>query len=263
MIGTEPSKLNHCRRKRQLRDPLDWRDNISPALPGHEDPLEFDEMSAATTDYLEAIGHLPDGAVLTFNGVAWHEYEQVLADLGPCYSVRIFYDEGRMEIMVPTPAHERAKTILNRLIAALSDELEIDLESLGSTNFRSAAKAKGAEPDDCFYIEHFAAALRMRDEFDPHRDPPPDIVVEVDRASSSLNRFGIFAALGVPEAWHVFKKEVRFYVLTGDSYTESSTSRAFPFLDAAILTKFIVLGLAVGGRKTAGAFRTWVRENHK
>lgn len=218
-------------------------------------------MPAATTDYLEAIAHLPDGAVLTFNGVAWQEYEQLLADLGPSYSVRIFYDEGRMEIMAPTPAHERAKTILNRLIAALSDELDVDIESLGSTTFRSKAKAKGAEPDDCFYVEHFAAALHMEDEFDPLRDPPPDIVVEVDRASSSLDKFVIFAALGVPEIWRVFKKEVRFYVLTGDSYAEVSTSRAFPFLDSAVLTKFIVLGLAEGGRKAARAFRTWVREN--
>jgi len=218
-------------------------------------------MPVAATDYLEAIAHLPNGAVLTFNGVAWREYEQLLADLGPSYSVRIFYDEGRMEIMAPTPAHERAKLILNRLIAALSDELDVDLESLGSTTFRSKAKAKGAEPDDCFYVEHFAAALRMEDEFDPQRDPPPDIVVEVDRASSSLDKFMIFAALGVPEIWRVFKKEVRFYVLNGNSYAEVSTSRAFSFLDSSVLTRFIVLGLAEGGRKAARAFRTWVREN--
>jgi hypothetical protein len=71
----------------------------------------------------------------------------------------------------------------------------------------------------------------------------------------------IFAALGVPEIWRVFKKEVRFYVLTRDSYAEASTSRAFPLLDSAVLTKFIALGLAEGGRKSARAFRTWVREN--
>ena len=71
----------------------------------------------------------------------------------------------------------------------------------------------------------------------------------------------IFAALGVPEIWRVFKKEVRFYVLTGDSYAEASTSRAFSFLDSSVLSEFIVMGLAEGGRKTARAFRTWVREN--
>jgi Uma2 family endonuclease len=218
-------------------------------------------MPAATTDYLEAIAHLPDGAVLMFNGVAWHEYEQLLTSLGPSYSARIFYDEGRMEIMAPTPDHERAKNMLIALIYALRDELDVDIESLGSTTFRLKAKSKGAEPDDCFYVEHFAAALKMKDEFDPRRDPPPDIVIEVDRANSSLDKFVIFAALGVPEIWRVFKKEVRFYVASGDSYTEVTHSRSFPFLDSRTLTKFIVLGLAMGGRKTSRAFRTWVRGN--
>jgi hypothetical protein len=84
---------------------------------------------------------------------------------------------------------------------------------------------------------------------------------EVDRASASLNKFVIFAALGVPEIWRVFKKEVRFYVLSGDSYAEASTSRAFSFLDSAVLTKFIALGLEEGGRKAARGFRTWVSKN--
>jgi Uma2 family endonuclease len=218
-------------------------------------------MPIAATDYLEAIAHLPNGASVTFDGVAWQDYENLLADLGPGYSVRIFYDEGRMEIMAPTPAHERAKNMLIALVYALRDELDVDIESLGSTTFRSKAKAKGFEPDDCFYVEHFAAALRMEDEFNPQRDPPPDIVVEVDRARTSLDKFVIFAALGVPEIWRVFKKEVRFYVLTGDSYAEVSTSRAFSFLDSSVLSEFIVMGLAEGGRKAARAFRTWVREN--
>jgi Uma2 family endonuclease len=220
-------------------------------------------MPIAANHYLEAIADLPNGATHMFDGVRWQDYEDLLAELGPGYAVRIFYDEGRMEIMAPTsPAHEKAKNILNRLIAALSDEIEIDLESLGSTTFRSKAKAKGFEPDDCFYVEHFDASLRMEDEFNPQRDPPPDIVVEVDRARTSLNKFVIFAALGVPEIWRVFKREVRFYVLTGDSYAEVPTSRAFPFLHSSVLGEFIVLGLGEGGRKAARAFRVWIRENH-
>jgi Uma2 family endonuclease len=218
-------------------------------------------MPIAANQYLEAIADLPNGATQTFDCVTWQDYEDLLAGLGPGYSVRIFYDEGRMEIMAPTPAHERAKNMLIALVYALRDELDVDIESLGSTTFRSKVKAKGFEPDDCFYVEHFAAALRMEEEFNPRRDPPPDIVVEVDRARTSLNKFAIFAALGVPEIWRVFKREVRIYVLTGDSYAEVSTSRAFPFLASRVLSEFIVMGLAEGGRKAARAFRIWVREN--
>jgi len=90
-------------------------------------------MSVTPTDYLAAIEHLPAGAVLCIDDVPWEEYENLLADLGESYAVRIFYDRGRMEIMAPGSDHERPKSAINRLITALSDELDIDVESLGST----------------------------------------------------------------------------------------------------------------------------------
>jgi len=90
-------------------------------------------MSVTPTDYLAAIEHLPAGAVLCIDDVPWEEYENLLADLGESYAVRIFYDRGRMEIMAPGSDHERPKSAINRLITALSDELDIDVESLGSS----------------------------------------------------------------------------------------------------------------------------------
>ena len=39
-------------------------------------------MSAITTDYVAAISHLPAGAALRVDNVAWDEYERLLADLG-------------------------------------------------------------------------------------------------------------------------------------------------------------------------------------
>ena len=59
-------------------------------------------MTVATNDYAAAIAHLPAAAVLRLENVPWEEYEQLLADLGPSYAVRIFYDQGRMEITGPS-----------------------------------------------------------------------------------------------------------------------------------------------------------------
>lgn len=219
-------------------------------------------MSAVTTDYSLAIAHLPAGAVLRLDNVPWEEYEQLLADLGPGYAVRIFYDRGRMEIMGPSAAHERPKGLIATLVAALRDELDIDVESLGSTTFRSALKAKGAEPDDCFFVQHAAMIIGNDDEeYDLERRPPPDIAVEVDRTNASLNKFVIYAALGVPELWRVHQKSVRIYLLSEDNYIESPISRAFPFLTAVALSDFLALALAEGGRKAARAFRAWLRDN--
>jgi len=64
----------------------------------------------------------------------------------------------------------------------------------------------------------------------------------------------------VPELWRVYKKTVRIYLFSGESYTESTTSRAFPFVTGQTLSEFLTLGLAEGGRKSARAFRSWLRE---
>lgn len=217
-------------------------------------------MSVAINDYLAAAEHLPAGAVLRVDDVPWAEYENLLADLGERYTVRVFYDHGRMEIMAPAPTHERFKSIIHRLVTALSDELDIDIESLGSTTLRLEMKAAGAEPDDCFYI-HNAALVIGKLDLDLEHDPPPDLVVEVDWTSASLDRFPIYAALGVPEIWRAIGNQVEIHLLVGDDYEESTESRAFPFLSSATLSGFLVRGLAEGERKIAREFRAWVREH--
>jgi len=216
-------------------------------------------MSVATTDYLAAIAHLPGGAVLRIDDVPWEEYENLLADLGEGYAVRIFYDNGRMEVMAPASTHEKPKNIIHHLVTSISDELDIDVESLGSMTLKAEMKAKGAEPDDCFYVQN-AALIIGKDDLDLRHDPPPDIVVV--RTSTSLNKFTIYAGLEVLEIWRVAGRHVQFYLLAGNRYEASPISGAFPFLTAQVLSEFIARGLKEGERKAASAFREWVREHH-
>jgi len=218
-------------------------------------------MSVATASpYLEAIAHLPVGTVLSKDDVSWEEYEQLLEELGPAYSVRIFYYQGRMNIMAPTRAHEKPTKVVFTLIGVLRDELDIDVESLGSTTLKKKIAEAGAEPDDSFYVQS-ASQIIGQDDLDLQRDPPPDIVVESDRTSSSLDKFPIYAALRVPEIWRISKRQVAIWLLTESNYQPSPVSRAFPFLPAEKLNEFLATGLAEGERKAARAFRAWVREN--
>jgi Uma2 family endonuclease len=218
-------------------------------------------MSVAPADYLAAIEHLPAGAVLRFDDVPWDDYENLLADLGEGYAVRIFYDSGRMEVMAPTSTHEKPKSVIHTLVTALRDELDIDIESLGSTTLKKEMRAAGAEPDDCFYIQN-AALIIGREDLNLNSGPAPDLVVEIDRTSSSLDRFAIYAALGVPEIWRLARRQMRIHLLSGGRYHESPISGAFPFLTAPELSEFVARGLKEGERKVAVAFREWVREHH-
>jgi Uma2 family endonuclease len=63
-------------------------------------------MSTRTVDALDAIQHLPDGATLVIHHLDWNEYEQLLEDLADRPHLRISYDRGKLEIMMPLPEHE-------------------------------------------------------------------------------------------------------------------------------------------------------------
>ncbi|MBS1809135.1 MAG: Uma2 family endonuclease [Acidobacteria bacterium] len=215
---------------------------------------------ATATDYLEAIAHIPLGASLRVDGVAWEDYEQLMYDLRESSVVRVFYNQGRMEIMSPLPAHEKPVKVLGRLINAISDELDIDIESLGTSTLKDEMTNKGAEPDDSFYVQN-AAAVIGKEDLNLQHDPPPDIVIESDLTSSSLDRFAIYAGLGVPEIWRIFNRQIEIWLLTERNYEESPTSRAFPFVTMEALNEFLMIGLTEGERKAAQTFRDWIKSH--
>ncbi|MBI3652877.1 MAG: Uma2 family endonuclease [Acidobacteria bacterium] len=134
-------------------------------------------MSVATppTNYHEIIALLPQGSTLRLDDVSWEDYEQRLDDLGDSYAARIFYHHGRIEILAPAGRPERPKIVIHDLIAAMSDELDIEVTSFGSTTFKRETINKGAEPDDSFYIQN-AQYVIGKEDLDLEIDPPSDLV---------------------------------------------------------------------------------------
>ena len=211
------------------------------------------------TTYAQAAAHLAPNTTLCATDVPWEEYEQLLEDLGEGYAVRVFYDRGKLEIMSPpTKEHERPVSIIDRVIIALGDELGWEIESIRSTRLKRQLRDTGAEPDEAYYIRDIAPALRAG-ELDLERDPPPHLVVEVDRANLSLNKFTIYATLNVPEIWRLYQGRITFCQLTESGYTETSHSRAFPFLSSSQLMQFLAIGLREGATKAKRACSEWVK----
>jgi Uma2 family endonuclease len=218
-------------------------------------------MSVAVANSLiEVVPHLRPGGRYREEDVVWEEYEELLMDLSETSSVRVFYDQGRMEIMSPLPAHEIPVGVLTHLIIILCYELDIEIRSFGSSTLKLKKKNKGAEPDNSFYIQNAAAVIGRMD-LDLQFDLPPDLVIESDLTSSSLDRFAVYAALGVPEIWRVFNRRVEIWTLANNAFTEANNSLAFSFLTADVLNQFLAQGLVEGERKASRALRDWVREN--
>lgn len=218
-------------------------------------------MIAVATNYLDAIAHLPAGGTLTFQHVPWEEYEELLADLGAGYRARISYDQGKLEVTMPLPTHEMHKEFLSHLMRALTDELELDLQALGSTTFRYEDWLQGLEPDTCFYVQNAALVIGLK-RFDPSLPPPaPDIAVEIDITSESLSRFHTYAMLGVPEIWRYDERQMEIYHLTEAGYIQAPASRAFPFLTSEVLRQLLERSQSEGQSTTLRAFREWVNKN--
>ena len=217
-------------------------------------------MSTQTASYIEAIEHLPKGAILRLPHVSWEDYEQLLTDLGDDYHVRVSYAYGWLEIMSPLPEHGEFAEVVQDIAREITRELGVKLEARGSMTIRSAWQAQGAEPDTCFYVQNAARIIGKRS-LDFNTDPPPDIVAEIDLTNASQPKFPIYATLGVPEIWHYDGSQAYFYHLAGEQYVETSHSQAFPFLSSTILAQFIEQSKTEGQDAALDATRAWVRVN--
>ncbi|MEP7336553.1 MAG: Uma2 family endonuclease [Acidobacteriota bacterium] len=216
-----------------------------------------------TRDFLPSIAHLLPGGTITYHDVAWAEYEDLLEGLGGGYCARISYDHGKLEIHMPLPIYDYLKECLSRLLYGLSDELEIDLNGLGSTTFKFEGWQQGLEPDACFYLRDDPRVIGVW-RFDPAvPPPPPDIAVEIDITSESLGRFHIYANLGVPEIWRCDGQQFQMYHLTETGYVEAAASRAFPFLTGEVIFQFLERCVTEGQSATLREFRQWLKSQPK
>jgi Uma2 family endonuclease len=190
--------------------------------------------------------------------VGWEGYQSLLKIIGD-RPIRVTYDRGDVELMAPLSIHERYKSLIGRMIETITEELEIQAVAVGSTTFSSEELDRGLEPDECYYLTN-AGQVRDWKRIDLNVDPPPDLVVEVDISRSSLNRQGIYAALGVPEIWRFDGETMTVLLLQQErNYIPSETSAAFPFLPMNELATFL-RGYALGDdTRWARTFREWVR----
>jgi Uma2 family endonuclease len=203
---------------------------------------------------------LPQRVVL--HNVRWSTYESLLRDIQPGRALRLFFDRGTLEILMTSPLHERVKKLLARFLEALTLELGIDIASLGQTTWKREDLQRGFEPDECYYIQS-EILVRGRDDIQLEHDPPPDLVIEVDISTSSIDKHALYAAFGIAEAWRFDGERLRFYELQKDrkpAGRELEHSIAFPFLQPADLDRFLAQRAALGETQLLDAFRDWVRK---
>jgi len=175
-----------------------------------------------------------------FSNVSWSEYENLLEDLGGISWCRISYLDGLLEIMAPGRKHERIKEFTGSLIATYCDEKEINYFPFGSTTLKNDKSQVGKEPDTSYAIE-------IDKEF-------PDIAVEVNQSSGSINDLEKYQRLGIKEVWIWDKNNnLEFYILTENKYRKSSKSKFLSNLESKIVQDYVEImkekGVRIGKKE--------------
>ncbi len=191
------------------------------------------------------------------HNISWETFETLLKETGEDRGSRFAYDGSTLEIMTPLFEHENPKCNFHNFIIALAEELNIEIKSAGSTTLKSKIVRKGIEPDNCYYIQN-ELAVRGRETLDLTNSPAPDLAIEIDITSSSVDKFDIYSALGVSELWKYDGKDLKFYQLVEEEYLEREYSIAFPLVSVKDISRFIEQSKTMGEIALLKSFRNWV-----
>jgi len=174
---------------------------------------------------------------VAFRGLDWQRFLSVRQALGDRRAARLTYDRGVLEIAMPLEDHEFATRMFELFVRVLVVELSMKLKTMGSTSLDRADSDRAAEPDNAYYIQNQPAVAGRTVDLD--RDPPPDLVIEIDITHTDIDKLRLYASLGIPEFWHYNGETWRIFSLYESEYREVETSPTFPLAAKDMLYEFL------------------------
>jgi Uma2 family endonuclease len=170
--------------------------------------------------------HDADDIVLLRN-VTWGDFQRILEMRGEDPVPRMAYLEGVLELMAPSRTHESIKSRIGCLVEAWCMETGVDITPYGSWLLESKETERGVEPDECYVLG---------DNPDPAR---PDLAIEVEWTSRSIDKLQIYRKLGVREVWIWTKGAIAVHTLRGEEYSRIERTELLPGIDLEQLLTFV------------------------
>ncbi len=131
---------------------------------------------------------------------SWSDYEAIAQAIGDQH-VRIAYDGKKVELMSPGYYHDDFASLVEMIVRAICDALDVDCKSTRTSRMERADVARAIEGDATFYFDIEKIAVARRRPRESSEWPLPDLAIEIDISRSKVDRPGVYAALGVPELW--------------------------------------------------------------
>ncbi len=190
------------------------------------------------------------------SGISWKTYDCLLADMADGHVAYVTYDQGMLEIRVPSFVHEQLNRLFHDLFTAIAVAMQIEFLHAGSTTFKREDVQRGFEPDTCFYVQH-VEHVWGKTQLDLAVDSPPDVVIEIDITHASLNKLPIYAAVGVPEVWRYTGQALTILTLAGETYHAQAASSALPGVERHVLEQWLEAGQTTKRTEWLRRVQTW------
>lgn len=216
-------------------------------------------MVLSTTDGLQVRRAIAERRVSL--SVDWAGYQTIRSVLGNKRAAHLAYYNGMLEIMSPSEAHENPSGLIGQFIEILTEELNLNIKTMGSTTLECPEAEAGAEPDQGYYIKNEPKVRGKKVDFKV--DPPPDLVVEVDITHTDINKNALYAELKIPEFWRYNGEVLRIYQLEDDQYKEVENSPTFSTIPKDRLYDFLNACAQQGETKAKRDLRVWMKTYHR
>jgi len=162
---------------------------------------------------------------------------------------RLKYRNGEVLLMAPLAMHGRDANLIADIVKALLDQKGQEYDAFTPITM-TLLEESGIEPDYCFYIDNWEA-VSGKNRIDWQKDPPPDLVIEID--VTSYSDISDYLPYRVPEVWLYKNKKTSIYQLQGEIYQRQNTSCHFPDVDLqSIITRYMQIAYT---RNTSAAIR--------
>lgn len=160
--------------------------------------------------------------------ITWQQFKLIRSGFGEARSVRLFYYDNTVEILMPGRAHEFFSRLIGFLIGLFCLETGVEFEPLGSTT-QELEGAAAAEPDESYC---FGSSK-----------PSPDLAIEVVFSSGSVNKLRRYRAIEIAEVWFWEDGVFSLYRLRGQAYEQIERSEIpeLSTLDIDLLTRCVLM----------------------
>ncbi|MCW9681751.1 MAG: Uma2 family endonuclease [Dolichospermum sp.] len=201
---------------------------------------------------------IPGETRVLLENITWQTFKTMLAEMGSERANKISYRQGNIEVMTPLKPHESSNRLIEVFVGVLCEELGLEVNRVGSLTLTRDDLEYGAEPDSSYYIQN-ELLVREKENIDLAFDPPPDLVLEVEYSRPKIDKFKLYAAMGIPEFWRYNGTTLRVYILANGQYSETQTSPTFAVIPIKEIPRFIEESKKIGQIAVTRAFRTWVK----